>query len=69
VPEVVDQGVTGWIVDSVADAVDAVRHVGVLDRAAVRQRLEHRFAVERMAQDYLMIYRKLPSEGVVRAAA
>jgi glycosyltransferase involved in cell wall biosynthesis len=69
VPEVVDHDVTGWIVDSVADAVEAVRHVGMLDRAAVRQRFEQRFSVERMAQDYLRIYRKLASEGDVRAAA
>ena len=69
VPEVVDHGVTGWIVDSVADAVEAVRHIGVLDRAAVRQRFEQRFSAERMAKDYLRIYRTLARERVARAAA
>ena len=59
VPEVVDDGVTGWIVDSIADAVDAVRRLSLLDRHQVRARFEQRFSVERMAGDYLLIYSKL----------
>jgi glycosyltransferase involved in cell wall biosynthesis len=69
VPEVVDHGVTGWIVDSVADAVEAVKHVHSLDRRLVRQRFEQRFSAERMAKQYLTIYQELASGGVDRAAA
>jgi glycosyltransferase involved in cell wall biosynthesis len=59
VPEVIDQGVTGFIVDSIDGAVDAVRRIGMLDRRAVRARFEQRFSVERMARDYLELYRRV----------
>jgi glycosyltransferase involved in cell wall biosynthesis len=68
VPEVVDHGVTGWIVDSIAGAVDAVKRVSLLDRQLVRRRFEQRFSVERMARDYLRIYREL-ANGDVRSVA
>jgi glycosyltransferase involved in cell wall biosynthesis len=56
VPEVVEDGVTGYIVDSIEGAVAAVDRVGALDRALIRQRFEERFSVERMAKDYLAVY-------------
>ncbi len=59
VPEIIDDGVTGFIVDSLEAAVQAVRHVGGLNRAAIRARFEQRFSAERMARDYLDIYRSL----------
>ena len=67
VPEVVDDGVTGFIVGDEAAAVAAVRRAATLDRAEVRAVFERRFTVERMATDYLSIYRGLP--GVRRDAA
>ena len=63
VPEVVDEGVTGFIVDSIDDAVAAVPRVLRLDRSAVRERFAERFGVERMARDYLAIY-----EGLIDGA-
>jgi glycosyltransferase involved in cell wall biosynthesis len=66
VPEVVDEGVTGFIVDDVAEAAAAVSRIGMLDRAAVRATFERRFSVARMANDYLSIYRGLT--GVRRDA-
>ena len=59
VPEVVEDGVTGAIVGSVDDAVAAIPRVVALDRAAVRARFEERFSAERMARDYVEIYRNL----------
>jgi len=59
VPEVVDDGVTGFIVDSEEQAVDAVRRVRELDRTKVRQRFEERFTAKRMAQDYVRHYQEL----------
>jgi glycosyltransferase involved in cell wall biosynthesis len=67
VPEVIDDGVTGFIVGDEAAAVAAVRRAATLDRAEVREVFERRFTVERMAMDYLSIYRGLP--GVRRDAA
>lgn len=59
VPEVVDHGVTGFVVDSMDEAVEAVRRVSSLDRRTVRERFEQRFSVERMARDYLAVYAAL----------
>ena len=56
VPEIVDDGVTGLIVDSVDEAVAAVPPAKALDRVAIRRRFEERFSVERMARDYLALY-------------
>lgn len=69
VPEIVDHGVTGWIVDSIESAVEAVRHVPLLDRQVVRARFEQRFSAERMARDYLKLYQKIGTGGFQRVAA
>jgi glycosyltransferase involved in cell wall biosynthesis len=62
VPEVLEDGVTGFIVDSV-DSVDAavraVGRVGELSRRRCRQTFERRFSAPRMAADYLAIYQRL----------
>ncbi len=59
VPEIVDDGVTGRIVDTVEEAILALPEVLSLDRRAVRRRFEERFSATRMAKDYLRIYRSL----------
>jgi glycosyltransferase involved in cell wall biosynthesis len=59
VSEVIEEAVTGFLVDSVAEAVLAVSRVGELDRALVRRRFEQRFSAQRMAGEYLAIYRRL----------
>ncbi len=56
VPEVVDHGVTGFVVDSVDEAVACVARVQLLDRRRVRQTFEQRFSAARMAADYCKIY-------------
>jgi len=59
VPEVVDEGVTGLVVDDVAGAIDAVQRVGELDRRAVRARCADRFSRDRMVDDYLRVYERV----------
>jgi glycosyltransferase involved in cell wall biosynthesis len=59
VPEVIEDGVTGFIVDSVDEAVEAVERAKYLSRAAVRQRFEARFSARRMASDYVEVYHHL----------
>jgi glycosyltransferase involved in cell wall biosynthesis len=54
---VVKDGVSGFIVDTIEEAVAAVRLVADLDRAKVRAEFEHRFSAGRMARNYLDIYR------------
>jgi glycosyltransferase involved in cell wall biosynthesis len=59
VPEVVDDGVTGFIVRSEDEAVAALKSVGTLDRLNVRATFERRFSTRRMAEDYLDVYTML----------
>jgi glycosyltransferase involved in cell wall biosynthesis len=60
-PEVVDDGVTGRLVETVDEAVAAVAAIGGIDRAACRERARERFGADRMVDDYLRIYRKIVS--------
>jgi glycosyltransferase involved in cell wall biosynthesis len=59
VPEIVEDGVTGAIVDTVDEAIAALPHVFALDRQKVRKRFEQRFSATRMAKDYVGVYRSL----------
>jgi len=59
VPEVIDEGVTGFIVDNEDEAIAAIKRIGELDRRRVRARFEERFTARRMAQDYLSLYEAL----------
>ncbi|MGV8847450.1 glycosyltransferase family 4 protein [Tessaracoccus sp.] len=58
-PEVVEPGLTGCLVEDVDAAVAALPEVLRLDRQAVRSRARERFGVERMVEDYLRVYRTL----------
>ena len=58
-PEVVDDGETGYLVDDAASAVDAVDAALRLDRAQVAARARERFSPERMVTDYLAVYEKV----------
>jgi glycosyltransferase involved in cell wall biosynthesis len=57
--ELIEHGVTGFLVDSLEGAVEAIGRVGELDRAACRASVEARFTVDRMADRYLALYRSL----------
>ena len=59
VPEIVEDGVTGFVVRDEAEAAAALRKVGTLDRDVIRARFEARFTARRMAEDYLRLYREL----------
>jgi glycosyltransferase involved in cell wall biosynthesis len=56
VPEIVDHGVTGWIVGDDTEAIAACRRASMLDRVKVRRRFEERFTAERMVRDYVELY-------------
>ena len=64
VPEIIDEGLTGFIVEDEISAVAAVGRLSTLSRAAVRKQFETRFTARRMALDYLAAYR-----GLMEAAA
>jgi len=69
VPEVLEDGITGWIVEGCEEAVQAVARVSTLSRARCRQVFAERFSASRMAQDYLRIYQQLLEARAGRAAA
>jgi glycosyltransferase involved in cell wall biosynthesis len=58
-PELIDHGVTGFLVDSVDEAVDAIGRINEIDRVACRAAVSARFTVDRMADQYLDLYRSL----------
>ena len=59
VPEIIEDGVTGFIVEGRRAAVEAVRRIGALSRATCRATFERRFTAQRMARDYLAVYRRI----------
>jgi glycosyltransferase involved in cell wall biosynthesis len=58
-PELIDDGVTGFLVDTFDQAIAAIKRIGEIDRAACRRHVERHFTVDRMAGRYLDLYRKL----------
>jgi glycosyltransferase involved in cell wall biosynthesis len=58
VPEIIDEGITGFVIDSSDEALAVLPQVLKLDRRAVRRRFEERFSVQRMARDYVALYDK-----------
>jgi glycosyltransferase involved in cell wall biosynthesis len=56
VPEIVEDGITGAIVETMEEAIAALPRVLALDRKKVRQRFEQRFSATRMAKDYVGVY-------------
>jgi glycosyltransferase involved in cell wall biosynthesis len=59
VPEVIDDGVTGFIVDTVDEAVEALQRIDSLDRRKIRERFVERFSDTRMTADYVSLYERM----------
>jgi glycosyltransferase involved in cell wall biosynthesis len=59
VPEVLEEGVTGYVVDDLQQAIDRARTIDRIDRAACRSAFERRFTAARMAAGYVQIYRQV----------
>ena len=68
VEEIVEEGVSGFVVDSHDQAVEAVKRLPELDRRRVREAFMARFTARRMAQDYVQLYRRLLAGDDVREA-
>jgi glycosyltransferase involved in cell wall biosynthesis len=67
VPEVIDDGITGFVVQGEAEAVEAVARLSELDRRRVRAHFEKRFTARRMAEEYLLRYKALVDFAVTAA--
>jgi glycosyltransferase involved in cell wall biosynthesis len=66
VPELIDVGVTGFIVEDEVGAIGAVEQLSDISRVRVRKRFEERFTARRMAQEYLEVYRSLSESASPR---
>jgi glycosyltransferase involved in cell wall biosynthesis len=62
VPEIIEDGLTGFIVEDETSAVAAVNRLSELSLESIRKRFEQRFTARRMANDYLSVYRSLMGE-------
>jgi len=68
VPEVIDDGVTGFVVPGEAEAVEAIGRLSELDRRKVRRHFEKRFTATRVARDYLRQYEALVQPSALRGS-
>jgi glycosyltransferase involved in cell wall biosynthesis len=62
VPEIIEDGLTGFVVEDMNGAIGAVDRLSHLSRVGIRKRFEERFTARRMAQDYLSVYRSLAAK-------
>jgi hypothetical protein len=62
VPELIEDGVTGFVVDSYRDSLSAVDCVAVINRRTVRASFERRFTARRMAEDYIRVYESISDQ-------
>ncbi|TWU46955.1 glycosyltransferase family 4 protein [Rubripirellula reticaptiva] len=58
-PELIDDGVTGFLVDNLAGASRAIERIDEIDRATVRRAVAERFTIDRMADEYLTLYQRI----------
>ena len=66
-PELIDNGVTGFLVDTLDQAIAAIERIDEIDRATCRRAAVARFGVDRMADEYLALYeRVVRDDGVAR---
>jgi glycosyltransferase involved in cell wall biosynthesis len=69
VPEIVEDGVTGFIVKDIEEGTSAVNRLNALDRNRIRERFERRFTVEQMTTKYMDVYRRLVDSRLDSIAA
>jgi len=69
VPEILEDGLTGFVVSNVDEAVAAVHRLNHLFRPSIRSRFEERFSAAAMAREYVKIYQKLAADETVAVAA
>jgi hypothetical protein len=69
VPEVLEDGLTGFIVENEQQAIEAAAQIGTLDRGRIRAEFERRFTAQHMAQNYLKLYSRLAKSQRTGAAS
>ena len=59
IPEVIDDGITGFVCETLSEMREAVERIGSIDRRRCRAAFEHRFTADRMARDYVALYERI----------
>jgi glycosyltransferase involved in cell wall biosynthesis len=65
IPEIIDDGITGFVCETLDEMANAVRRLPLIDRARCRASFDVRFTADRMARDYVALYERIAEEGVV----
>lgn len=68
-PELIENGKNGFIVENVEEAVTALGKISEIDRQCCRQTVEERFSVERMVDDYIKVYQQIIDENKEQKAS
>ena len=69
VPEIIEDGVTGFVVDNEEEALAAIGRLHTIDRRRVRKEFERRFSSHRMANDYLQLYKMRARDSCIENGA
>ena len=64
IPEVIEDGITGFVCENLSEMVDAVERIGEIDRSRCRASFEERFTADRMARDYVALYERIIEDRV-----
>lgn len=68
IPEIIDNGITGFVCETLAEMADAVGRLPLIDRARCRASFDARFTADRMARDYVALYERIAEEGTAEHA-
>jgi glycosyltransferase involved in cell wall biosynthesis len=68
IPEIIDEGITGFICESLFEMAEAVGQIPIIDRHRCRAAFDERFTADRMARDYVTLYERIIEEGAAHAA-
>lgn len=68
IPEIIDDGITGFVCESLAEMAEAVERLPLIDRRRCRSAFEERFTVDRMARDYVALYERIIEESTIQTA-
>jgi glycosyltransferase involved in cell wall biosynthesis len=69
IPEIIEDGVTGFVCETLAEMAEAVQRIPLLDRRRCRAAFEERFTADRMARDYVALYERIVEERTVLSRA
>ena len=68
VPEIIDDGITGFVCETLSEMAEAVGRIPLIDRRQCRKAFEERFTSDRMARDYIALYERIAREATGRPA-